>query len=146
MHKTVTTPLSPYRQGKAREVFNTFNVFNALSWSLLVGSIVTLLAMRLGASSTYIGILSALLYVSFFFLPLGKIVARQFSIIGVFSFTWIVRAIGMAPVIIAPLTAYMGRYDIALGLTALGVAIFHITRGVGMIGNNPVLSNLSAGP
>ncbi|MCL2127002.1 MAG: hypothetical protein FWH38_02000, partial [Treponema sp.] len=66
-------PLSPYRLGKAREVFNIFNVFNALSWNLLVGSIITLFALRLGANSTYIGTLSALLYVALLLLPLGKI-------------------------------------------------------------------------
>jgi len=142
----MTPPLSPYRQGKAREVFNLFNVFNALSWNLLVGSIITLFAIRLGASSTYIGILSALLYVSFFFLPLGKILSKKFSIVGIFSFTWIVRAIGMITAVFAPVAAYFDRHDTALGLTILGVAIFHVVRGVGMIGNNPVLSNISMGP
>jgi hypothetical protein len=139
-------PLSPYRLDKARAIFRMFNVFNALSWNLLVGSIITLFALRLGASSTYIGLLSALVYISFFFLPLGKILARRFKIISIFSSAWILRALGMAPVIIAPLPAHLGHKDIALALTMLGVAIFHIIRGIGMIGNTPVLSNLSSGP
>ena len=138
-------PLSPYRQGKARAIFNLFNVFNSLSWNLLVGSIVTLFALRLGASSTYIGILSAMLYISFFFLPVGKILAQRFRIISIFSFAWIMRALGMIPVILAPLAVYFGYHNMALALTMLGVAIFHIIRGIGMIGNNPVLSYLSAG-
>ena len=138
--------LSPYRQGKAREVFNTFNVFNALSWTLLAGNIITLFAMRLQASSTYIGILNAMLYVALFCLPAGKFFARRFSIVGIFSFAWIIRAIGMVPVIIAPLAAHQGNRELALGLTMLGVAIFHVIRGVGMIGNNPVLNHLSSGP
>jgi MFS family permease len=139
-------PLSPYRLRKAREVFNLFNVFNALSWNLLVGSIITLFAIRLGASSTYIGTLSALLYVAFFFLPLGKILSQKFKIVSIFSFTWTVRAIGMITAVFAPIAAYMGHHDTALGLTMLGVAIFHVIRGIGMIANNPVLSNLSMGP
>jgi MFS family permease len=139
-------PLSPYRLGKAREVFNLFNVFNALSWNLLVGSIITLFAIRLGASSTYIGTLSALLYVSFFFLPLGKLLSKKFRIVGIFSFTWTLRAIGMITAVFAPIAAYTDRHDTALGLTMLGVAIFHVVRGIGMIANNPVLSNLSMGP
>jgi hypothetical protein len=138
-------PLSPYRQGKARSVFNIFNTFNALSWNLLVGSIITLFALRLGASSTYIGILSALLYISLFFLPVGKILAQRFRIVSIYSFAWVVRALGMIPVVIAPFAAYSGHHDTALGLTMLGVAIFHVIRGIGMIGNNPVLSYLSAG-
>jgi len=138
-------PLSPYRQAKARAVFNIFNTFNALSWNLLVGSIITLFALRLGASSTYIGTLSALLYISLFFLPLGKILAQRFKIISIYSFAWVLRALGMIPVVLAPLAAYMGHHDTALSLTMLGVAIFHVVRGIGMIGNNPVLSYLSAG-
>jgi len=139
-------PLSPYRQGKGRTIFNLFNVFNSLSWNLLVGSIITLFALRLGASSTYIGILSALLYMSFFFLPVGRILAQRFKITSIFSFAWIMRALGMLPVVLAPLAVYYGHHDAALALTMLGVAIFHIIRGIGMIGNNPVLSYLSAGP
>jgi len=113
-------PLSPYRLGKARSMFNLYNAFNSLSWSMMVGSIITLFAIRLGASSTYIGTLSALLYVSLFFLPLGRLLARRFSIIGIFSMAWILRALGMIPVVLAPLAVHMGNEDMALGLTLLG--------------------------
>jgi MFS family permease len=140
------TALSPYRLGKARELYNIFNVFNALSWNFLIGSIVTLFALRLGASSTYIGLISALLYVSYFFLPLGKILSRKFSIVGIFSFTWIARALVMAPAVAAPFAEVAGNRDLAQGLLLLGVMLFHIFRGIGMIGNNPVLSELAAGP
>jgi len=138
--------LSPYRLGKAREVYNYFNVFNAVSWNLLVGIIITLFALRLGASSTYIGLLSSALYTAFFMLPLGKVLARRFSIIGVFSFTWIARSICMVLAVAAPFFDYAGRRNTALFLIMLGVFLFHLFRGVGMIGNNPVLSELAAGP
>ncbi|MDR0583006.1 MAG: MFS transporter [Treponema sp.] len=138
--------LSPYRLGKARDVYNYFNVFNALSWNLLVGSIITLFAMRLGASSTYIGLVNAMVYVSYFFLPLGKVLARRFSIISIYGFAWTWRAICMLLVVAAPIAEYAGRRDVALLLTILGVFAFHFFRGIGMIGNNPVLSALAAGP
>jgi hypothetical protein len=138
--------LSPYRLGKAREVYNSFNVFNSLSWTFLVGNIITLFAMRLQASSTYIGTLNALVYVAFFFLPLGKMLAERFKIITIFSAAWIGRTVCMVPVVIAPIAAAAGLRELALVLTVLGVALFHIIRGVGMVGNNPVLSFLSAGP
>jgi HEAT repeat protein len=138
--------LSPYRLGKARELYNLFNVFNSLSWNFLVGSVITLFVMRLGASSTFIGLINALLYVAFFFLPLGKILARRFSIVGIFSAAWIGRALGMGFVVAAPFAALTGRRDLALLLTVLGVALFHVIRGIGMISNNPVLSSLAEGP
>ncbi|MDR1025115.1 MAG: MFS transporter [Treponema sp.] len=138
--------LSPYRLGKARERYNLFNVFNSLSWNFLVGSVITLFIMRLQASATFIGLINALLYVSFFFLPLGKILARRFSIVGVFSVAWMGRALAMTTTLIAPFAALAGHRDLALLLTALGVGLFHVIRGIGMIGNNPVLSSLSEGP
>ncbi|MDR0721243.1 MAG: MFS transporter [Treponema sp.] len=142
----MSAPLSPYHLGKARELYNLFNVFNALSWSFLTGNIITLFAMRLKASSTYLGSIGALLYMAFFFLPLGKVLAKRFSIIKIFSVTWISRSISMIPLLFVPVVISTGHHDIALNLTLLGVACFHGIRGVGMIGNNPVLSNLAMGP
>jgi len=138
--------LSPYRLTKARDLYNIFNVFNSLSWQFLVGNIITLLALRIGANSTYIGILSAILYVSFFFLPLGRMLTSRFSVVKIFSVAWAARAIGMIPVLFAPFVFMAGHRDAALLLILLGVALFHICRGIGMIGNNPILSHLSSGP
>ena len=138
--------LSPYRLAKARDLYNTFNIFNALSWQFLAGNIITLFALRLGANSTYIGALSAVLYVSFFFLPLGKILTRRFSLVKIFSTAWMCRAIGMVPLLFAPIVFASGRRDEALLLVLLGAFFFHIIRGIGMISNNPILSYLSVGP
>jgi len=142
----MATALSPYKLGKARDIYNVFNIFNAISWAFLAGNIVTLFALRIGANSTYIGIISAVLYVSFFFLPLGKILTKRFAIIKIYSFTWSSRAIGMIPLLIAPLVFAFGHRDLALFLILIGVTLFHVTRGIGMIANNPVLSYLSQGP
>jgi MFS family permease len=141
----MSVTLSPYRLGKARELYNLFNVFNSLSWNFLVGSIITLLAMRFHASATYLGLLNAILYVSFFFLPLGKVLTRRFSIVGIFGAAWIWRALCMAPAVMAPLAAVRGNRDLALLLIFIGVLLFHVIRGIGMIGNNPVLSEMAMG-
>jgi MFS family permease len=108
--------------------------------------IITLFALRLGASTTYIGILSASLYMALFLLPLGKVLVRHFSIIGIFSFTWIMRSICMILAVAAPFVDYAGHRNVALLLVLLGVFLFHTFRGIGMIGNNPVLSQLASGP
>jgi MFS family permease len=138
--------LSPYQQQKAREVYNFFNVFNAISWNLLVGVIITLFARRLGASPTYIGLLSSAFYIALFLLPLGKLLARRFSLIGIFSVTWIIRSLCMLLAVAAPFFEYAGHRNTALLLIMLGVFLFHTFRGVGMISNNPVLSLLASGP
>jgi HEAT repeat protein len=138
--------LSPYRLAKARDVYNLFNVFNSFSWQFLVGTIIILLAMRLNASSTVIGLINAMVYVSFFFLPLGKILTKKISIIRIYGAAWIFRAVGMSPILMVPPAVSAGRPDIGVGLIILGVFIFHASRGIGMIANNPVLDQLAAGP
>jgi MFS family permease len=142
----MVTRLSPYQQRKAREVYNTFNILNSISWNLLVGVIITLFALRLGASPTYIGLLSASFYLALFLLPVGKLLTKRFSIIGIFSFTWIVRSVCMVFAVAAPIFDHTGHRSTALVLVMLGVFLFHTFRGVGMIGNNPVLSQLATGP
>ena len=142
----MVSDLSPYRLGKARDTYNYFNVFNALSWQLQVGVIITLLALRLGASSTYIGLLSASFYISLFFLPIGKLLTRRFSITGIFSVTWILRSAGMVFAIAAPFFVSSGNQRMALLFVMVGIFLFQIFRGIGMIGNNPVLSVLASGP
>jgi MFS family permease len=142
----MSASLSPYRLGKARSLYNIFNVFNAFSYTLLAGSLITILAMRMDASSTVIGVISAFVYVAYFFLPVGKTLARLLSIIKVYCWTWILRSLAMAPLIVAPFVFQAGHRDFALGLTVLGTFCFHLNRGIGMIGNNPVLDALASGP
>ncbi|MDR2543279.1 MAG: MFS transporter [Treponema sp.] len=139
-------PLSPYRLKKAREAYNYFNIFNAVSWNLLVGIVITLFALRLGASSTFIGLLGASAYLAHFMLPVGKLFASRFSIIGIFSTTWILRSISMIFAAIAPFFDYAGYRSTALLFIMIGIFSFHTLRGIGMIGNNPVINFLASGP
>lgn len=137
--------LSPYRLIKARNIYNVFNGFNSFSFALLSGNIITLYALRLNAGATSIGILNAFLFSSFFFMPLGKQLVKKLPIIHVFASAWLARYILMIPLLFAPMAASRGRPDIALGLMLLGVFFFNASRGVGMIGNNPVLNELAVG-
>jgi Na+/melibiose symporter-like transporter len=139
-------PLSPYRLGKARDRYNVFNFFAALSYALMAGNIITLFAMRLDASSTMIGLLNALIYASFFFLPLGKALCRVFPVVRVYSIAWILRALSMIPVLFVPFLESAGRHTEALRMTVLGASLFHLFRGIGTVANNPVLDRLAAGP
>jgi predicted MFS family arabinose efflux permease len=138
--------LSPYRLGKARDQYNVFNFFAALSYALMAGNIITLFAMRLNASSTMIGLLNALGYASFFFLPLGKALCRVFPVVRLYSIAWILRALCMAPALFVPFLENAGRHAEALRMLVLGASLFHLFRGIGTVANNPVLDKLASGP
>jgi len=142
----MTSQLTPYQLKKSRKLYNLFNGFNAFSFTILSGSVITLYALRLGATSTVIGILNAFVFISFFFMPVGKILVRRFPIVHVFATSWLIRYLVMIPLVVAPFFDRMGRTNIALTLMMIGVFAFHASRGVGMIGNTPVLNEMAAGP
>ncbi|HCM28400.1 MAG TPA: MFS transporter [Treponema sp.] len=137
--------LSPYRLKKARGLYNTFNALNALSFTLLSGNIVTLYALRLGASSSAIGLLNSFVFIAFFFMPVGKRLVSRFPIVRVFAAAWLFRYVLMIPLLFAPFAASRGRADIGLTLMLVSVFFFHASRGIGLIGNNPVLNELASG-
>jgi len=73
------------------------------------GSIITLFALRMGASTSIIGLLNALVYITFFMLPLGKRMVRHASIIKIFGWGWVIRYIALLPILFAPLFASRGK-------------------------------------
>jgi HEAT repeat protein len=137
--------LSPAGLRKARNSFLFFNTLNSASFVLLSGSFVTLYALSLGASNVVVGLLNAFSYGTFFFLPLGKRIVRERPILKVFGWAWFWRFVGISPALLAPIFVAQGMEGIGLALLLFGVALFNILRGVGLIGNNPVLVNLADG-
>jgi len=137
--------LTPAARAKARKDYDLFNVLNAGSFVILSGSMATLFALKLGASASLVGLLNSLTYVSFFFMPLGKSLVARRSIVGVYHLGWLVRYLAMVPVLLTPLLVFAGGSGAALALLLAGTAGFNIARGIGMIGNNPVLANLAEG-
>ncbi|NTU89525.1 MAG: hypothetical protein HGA54_06430 [Actinobacteria bacterium] len=112
--------LSPARQKKARSSFYVFNTMNSFSFVLLSGSFITLFALRLGASDSFVGLLNSFGYATYFFLPLGKRLVNKHSIVKTFGWGWLLRYVAMVPVIAAPFFAVRGMAGLAFGLSAFG--------------------------
>jgi len=128
------------RPARYRPAYHVFNVLNSFSFMLLSGSIPALLALSMGASGTYIGVLGSLNFVTFFLMPLGRYAIRRFRIVSVFGWAWMGRYLGMLPAVAAPFLARAGQPLAGLGVLMAGSAVFNVCKGVGLIGNNPVLA------
>ncbi|HAE22130.1 MAG TPA: MFS transporter [Spirochaetaceae bacterium] len=128
------------RPERHRPAFYTFTLLNTFSFIFLSGSILTLIALSMGASGTYIGILGALTYLAFFFMPLGRWAIRRQRIIAVFGWSWMFRYWGMIPSVAAPFLALAGAPRWGLALLLLSAFLFNFFRGTGLIGNNPVVA------
>jgi HEAT repeat protein len=137
--------LSPAGLKRARNSFLLFNTLNSASFVLLSGSFVTLYALSLGATNATVGLLNAFGYGTFFFLPLGKRIVQGRSILKVFGWAWFWRFVAVSPALLAPLFAARGMDGVGFALILVGVALFNMLRGIGLIGNNPVLANLADG-
>lgn len=141
---TDLTPASPGRLSRSklaryRSSYLAFNILNSLSFMLVSGNIPTLFALDMGASGTYIGLLGALNFITYFFMPLGRTAIRGHRIIGVFGWSWMLRYWGMIPALASPFLAMAGYPGWGLALLLGGTFAFNVFRGVGLIGNNPVL-------
>lgn len=131
------------RLERFRSSFLVFNVLNSFSFMLLSGNIPALFALDLGATGTYIGILGSLNFVTFVFMPLGRYAIRRRPIIKVFGWSWMLRYWGMIPALAAPFMARAGMPAGGLVLLMIGSLVFNIFRGIGLIGNNPLLGMLA---
>ncbi len=141
----MAAPLSLARLKSARRDFNIFNLLNSFSFVFVSGSFITLFAVRLGASNAVVGILNAIAYSTYFLMPLGKRVVKFKPIIWTFGWAWVGRYTALVPILFAPMAAAGGHEGIAIGLLIAGTAGFALSRGVGMIGNNPVIAYIASG-
>jgi MFS family permease len=130
---------------RARGIYAVFNALNSFSFHILNNYILTLYALSLGANGTFIGSLGAIQFGSFFLMPLGRRIIRSKPILKVFGTAWFLRYLGMAPALLAPLPFAAGDRTMALGLVFIANFAFNAARGIGMIGNNPVLAELGQG-
>lgn len=129
----------------ARRYWNAFTVVNSLSFTLLIGNFLTIYALRLGATSLQIGILSSIEFLAFFLMLPGRRAVARFGAIRSMSIAWTVRYLVSIPMALSPFIALRGSPALALALVFVGVIGFHTARGVGMVGNSPIMGELSAG-
>jgi HEAT repeat protein len=127
------------RLERDRARYFVFNVLNPIGFLFLSGNIPSLFALQLGATGTYIGILGSLNFLTFLFMPIGRRAIQGRRIISVFGWSWLLRYLGMALALGAPFLAASGKPGWGLGLLFAGTLAFNVFRGIGMIGNNPLL-------
>lgn len=129
----------------ARRYWNAFTVVNSLSFTLLIGNFLTIYALRLGATSLQIGMLSSIEYLAFFLMIPGRRAVARLGAIRNMAAAWAVRYLVSIPMAVSPFIALRGAPAAALALVFVGVTGFHMARGIGMVSNSPIMGELSAG-
>lgn len=137
--------LPAFKIKQGRRIYDIYNIVNSLSFALVTGNTITLYALLLNASTTVVGLLNAFMYLSFFAIPLGKLMVNRFTIMQTFGYTWLLRNTSLIPILAIPPLVAAGRYTAALYCLLIAVGGFNIFRGAGMIANNPVIKILAPG-
>ncbi|MDR1625895.1 MAG: MFS transporter [Spirochaetia bacterium] len=137
--------LSPSERIRSRRVFAFFSVFNAASFLLLTGNIITLYLLRLGASGTIIGMVSSFTYASFFFIFLGRNIVGRVGVCRLFCGCWTLRYILVVPMVLSPVFVLRGMPGVGFALVIAGSLAFQIVRGIGMVSNSPIIGDVSEG-
>ncbi len=137
--------LPPAARRRARKTFNLFTVFNTFSYFLLTGNILTLYLLRVGASSSFIGLVAALPYISFFFMLVGRRMVARFGVVRLFATGWTLRYLFMVPLVFSSLALSAGNIGLGYSFILVSVLGFQITRGVGLVANSPLMGEISAG-
>ena len=135
--------LSSGQRKRARRVHNIFQLINNFSFLLVNGSIVTLYALKADAPVVFLGVVSSLNFFSFMCVPLGHLAARYMSVVRVYAWAWLLRYLSMIPILGVPFFLVAGKNDVAITLMFIASIGFNLFRGVGMVGNNPVIATMT---
>jgi MFS family permease len=138
-----SSSLSPGALKKARKHYYSLAFFNVLSFQLITGNIITLFALRLGAANSFIGLISSFLYVSLFFLFIGRLLVARFGIVRLMGTFYVLRYLLFIPMPLAAFFAAPATRGIAFTLMLLASAGFNIARGIAIISDSPIVANLS---
>ncbi len=128
-----------------RKLLTWFSVFNSFSYLLLSGHILILFLLRLEASRTVVGVVSSFLYVAFFFMVAGKKVVERYGVVRTFAAGWLGRYLSVLPLAAVPFIANAGYRQVALIVFIVAVFGFNASRGIGLVGQSPLMGELSSG-
>ncbi len=135
--------LSPAELARGRRLFSLFNILNTVSFQLLSGNIITLFALRIGAGSLMIGVLSAFSSLSPILVLAGRPLVPRMKATTLMGVFWVVRYLFILPLVFSPPLALTGFRDLSMTLLFVGVLGFNIARGIAVTSFNPILQELS---
>lgn len=137
--------LTKYQISSGRRLYNFFNACNSFSFALVTGNVLVLYAMYLEANSVIIGLISAFGFLSYFAIPVGRFLAKKNHFMKVYANSWLWRNISLVLMLPIPMLVRLHLPRAGIFLIILSTLLFNFFRGIGLVANNPVLSELAPG-
>jgi MFS family permease len=135
---------SDQQKKRGRHFFLLFSLVNTVAFNFLAGNVIVLFFIRLEVNNTILGMVSSFMFLSYLFMPLGKMLAHKWGVVKVFGRFWMARFLSISPLVFVPLIAGANRV-LAVWLALGAFLLFQTLRGFGIVGYSPVMRALSAG-
>lgn len=129
-----------------RRTFHLFMSFNVLAFSILTGNVMSVFAVKLDVSNTYIGLLQSFTHLSMVFMLVGRLLMQVMRSVSVFTLGWFARYVFASALLLIPLV--IGRADgtrLATIIILVAMGGFQIFRGIGVAGQVPIVASLASG-
>ena len=135
--------LSTNQMKKAQANYTRFAVFNVLSYSFMAGNVVLLYAMRLGAGTRLVGILTAFNSITFVFSLLGRMIVPRLGYVKTMGYFWLFRYLVMIPVLLTLIPSFRDNSFYSLLVICIGVFGFNFLKGIALTSTNPIVGYIT---
>jgi len=139
---TLDLSLTLKQRAHGKRFYYLYAFFNSFSWAALAEGVVILLLLRLGASETWVGIVTALQYLTLPAMALGYTTVARLGVTGTAGLFWGIRSCSAGLMIIAPWTLRLGA-DIPLWFMFFGSLGFMLGRAAGLISFTGIITELT---
>ena len=129
---------------RGRRLYYTYSFMNALSWAVLAEGVVILLLLRLGANATWVGVVTALQYVTLPFMVVGYRTIARLGVTRTAGFYWGLRSCSAALMILAPWAAAGWGSGWGLWLMFFGALGFMLGRAGGIVAFTGIITELTS--
>lgn len=142
----MSEPFTPEQIPGGRRTFHRFMSFNVIAFSILTGNVISVFALKLDVSNTYIGLLQSFVHLSMVFILVGRLMMQTMSSVRVFAIGWFMRYVFASLLLVIPwLVDRTGNPALATAAILVATAGFHIFRGIGVAGQVPIVAGLAMG-
>jgi len=135
--------LSDEQINYGKKKYLLFSMFNGFSVALLAEGTLILFALKLQIPDYIVGVMSSFLFLGMPFIFVGKRMAMKMGVVKTISIAWFLRSVSILAAVIAPFVIYNCSVNLGFILFVLGAFGFYAFRGVGTIGWNPILGEIT---
>ncbi|MBE6380933.1 MAG: MFS transporter [Lentisphaerae bacterium] len=136
-------PLNYEQRRKTQKNYFCFSTLNGISYMCLGETIIVLFSIKLHAPNAMVASLGAILYLAFFMLPIGKMVAARVGAARSQAVFWTLRNIVAIGVALSAVTAYCGYPVLAWAQILLGACLFYGLRAAGVVMSQPFIGDMA---